>query len=228
MRIPHHLVGVADAGESWSVGRWLAAALEVLEDIRARGRPALIVGGTGLYFRALTHGLADIPQVSRTASEGLDERALREALTALDPAAETRIEAGDRQRLIRAHAVATQTGVSLSGWQAQTRPALEPGTWRAMLIEPDRADLYARCDARMTAMVRTGALDEARALIARGLDPSLPAMKAVGLRELAQHLDGMTTLDEAVAAAQRETRRYAKRQLTWFRNQTPDWERVKP
>ncbi len=227
-RVPHHLVGVADAGESWSVGRWLTAALEALEGVRARGRPALIVGGTGLYFRALTHGLADIPQVSRKASEGLDERALRDALARLDPAAEARIEAGDRQRLIRAHAVAVETGVALSDWQTRTRPALELDSWRAMLIEPDRPALYARCDARMAAMIEAGALDEVRALLARGLDPVLPAMKAVGLRELAAHLRGETSLDEAVAAAQQETRRYAKRQLTWFRNQTRDWERVAP
>ncbi len=225
-QVPHHLVGVADASESWSVGRWLTAAMAALEDIAARGRPAIVAGGTGLYFNALTRGLADIPPVDRDQSAGLSEEALREALKSLDPEAEARIMPGDLQRLIRAHAVATQTGQSLSAWQAATRPALAPGTWRGVLVEPDRAELYARCDARLAAMVEAGALEEVRALAARNLEPSLPALKAVGFRELAAHVRGEASLADAIAAAQGETRRYAKRQLTFFRNQTPDWERV--
>jgi len=225
-RVPHHLVGVADAAESWSVGRWQAAATQALADIAARGKPALVVGGTGLYFRALTHGLADIPPVTRASSEALDEAGLRDALRALDPAAEARISPGDRQRLLRAHAVAVETGTSLSDWQAKTRPVLETGSWRALVVDVDRAPLYARCDARMAAMIEAGALDEVRALMDRNLDPALPALKAVGFRELSAHLRGEINLDEARIAAQQETRNYAKRQLTWFRNQTPDWERV--
>jgi len=225
-QIPHHLVGVADAAEAWSVGRWQAAAKQALDDILGRGRPAIIVGGTGLYFAALTKGLADIPQVSREESAALDEPALRKALQALDPAAEARIKPGDLQRLIRAHAVAVETGRSLSEWQTTTQPLLPEGSWRGLVIEPDRAALYARCDARLAAMVEHGALEEAARLDARGLSPALPALKAVGYRELAAHMRGETTLADALAAAQGETRRYAKRQLTWFRNQTPDWERV--
>ena len=225
-QVPHHLVGVADAAEAWSVGRWQAAAQQALDDILGRGRPAIIVGGTGLYFAALTKGLADIPQVSRTESAALDEPSLRAALQTLDPAAEMRIKPGDLQRLIRAHAVAVETGRALSDWQATTQPLLPEGSWRGLVIEPDRAALYARCDARLAAMVEHGALEEAARLDARGLSPSLPALKAVGYRELAAHMRGEITLAEALAAAQGETRRYAKRQLTWFRNQTPDWERV--
>lgn len=224
--VPHHLVGVADAAQAWSVGRWLTAAAQALADIRGRGRPAIIVGGTGLYFAALTKGLADIPQVSREISATLDEPVLRAALRSLDPAAEARIKPGDLQRLIRAHAVAVETGRSLSEWQATTRPLLPEGSWRGLVIEPERAALYARCDARLAAMVEHGALEEAVRLDARGLSPSLPALKAVGYRELAAHMRGETTLLEALSAAQGETRRYAKRQLTWFRNQTPDWERI--
>lgn len=223
--VPHHLVGVADASEIWSVGRWLKAARAALEQVTSRGKPALVVGGTGLYFRALTHGLADIPEVSREASQNLSEAELRAALRALDPPSEARIGPSDIQRLTRAHAVAVQTGTPLSEWQARTRPALEPGSYRAMIVQPEREVLYARCDARLAAMVKSGALEELVALLARNLDPELPAMKAVGVRELAPHVRGETSFEDALAAAQMATRNYAKRQMTWFRNQTPDWER---
>ncbi len=223
--IPHHLVAVADASETWSVGRWLTQAMAALEDIRSRGRPVIVVGGTGLYFHALTRGLADIPQVDRDRSAGLDEATLRAALETLDPPAEARIMPGDRQRLIRAHAVATQTGRPLTAWQSDTTPPLPADTYRAIAVEPDREILYARCDARLAAMVDAGALDEVRALDARNLDPNLTALKAVGYRELVAHVRGETTLAAALAAAQQETRRYAKRQLTWFRNQASDWVR---
>ena len=229
-RAPHHLFGVADAADGWSTGRWLRAALKILDEIAARGRPAILVGGTGLYFRALTEGLADIPAVPETARRRTEhwfdaegEAAARLRLSALDPAAEARIAAGDRQRLVRALAVAESTGRSLSDWQTDTHPALAPGAWRGVALTPDRAALYARCDARLTTMIAEGAVEEAAALAARGLDPGLPAMKAVGLRELAAYAAGQLSLAEATALAQQETRRYAKRQLTWLRNQTPDW-----
>jgi tRNA dimethylallyltransferase len=137
-----------------------------------------------------------------------------------------RIERGDIQRLSRALAVALHTGRPLTAWQADTQASLPPDTWRAVVLEPAREALYARCDARLARMVEAGALDEVRRLMARGLDPSLPAMKAVGVRELAEHLAGRASLSEALARAQQETRRYAKRQSTWFRNQTGDWPRV--
>jgi tRNA dimethylallyltransferase len=230
---PHHLFGVADAADGWSVGRWLAAASAALAEIARRGRPAIVVGGTGLYFRALTEGLADIPPIPRAAREAAElqfdtegESAVRTALRALDPAAEARISPGDRQRLTRALAVAQATGRPLSAWQTDTRPAIEADAWRAVVLEPPREVLYARIDARLIAMADTGAIEEAAALMQRGLDPRLPAMKAVGLRELAAHATGDATLEDAIAAAQQATRRYAKRQLTWFRNQTPDWPRI--
>lgn len=232
-RAEHRLYGVADAAEAWSVGRWSRAVMPVLEDLAAAGRPALLVGGTGLYFTALTKGLADIPDVPlevREAAGGLydavGEAAFRARLAAIDPAAAQRIEAGDRQRLTRAWAVAEHTGRALSDWTAETTPLLAPGSWTGRVVEPDRAALYARCDARVAHMVEAGALDEVRALVARGLDPALPAMKAVGVREFAAHLAGETTLAAAVEATRQATRNYAKRQLTWFRNQTPDWART--
>lgn len=230
---PHHLFGVVDAADGWSVARWLEAASAALADIAARGRPAIVVGGTGLYFKALTHGLADVPPVPETQREvsallyaALGEPEFRDILAALDPAAETRIEVGDRQRLLRAHAVAIATGKSLTAWQTDTRPTLAEGSWRGLVLEPPRTDLYDRCDARLGVMVENGALDEVAAMEARGLNPALPALKAVGYRQLAAHLRGEISLDAALDDARQETRRYAKRQMTWFRNQTPDWERV--
>ena len=226
---PHHLFGVADAADGWSVGRWTRAALPAIDSILARDRTAIVVGGTGLYFNALTKGIADIPAVPQTAAADLaatGEFALRERLAKLDPGAAARIAPGDLQRLGRALAVAETTGKSLTDWQAQTHPLLRPGTWRGVVVEPPRDVLYARCDARLAAMVEAGAVDEVRALTARNLSPTLPAMKAVGLRELAAHLAGETSLAQALAAAQQSTRNYAKRQMTWFRNQQPDWPRI--
>lgn len=233
-RVPHHLVGTVDGTDGWSVGRWLTAATAALAGIAARGRPAVVVGGTGLYFRALTHGLAEIPQVPATAREEaartfdlLGENAFRAALAVHDPAAAARIAAGDRQRLSRAFEVAIATGRSLSDWQAQAAPPpLPAGSWRGVVLEPPREALYARCDLRLETMIGQGVLEEVRTLTARKLDAALPVMKAVGVREFAAHLAGELSLAEALSLAQQETRRYAKRQTTWFRNQAPDWPRI--
>lgn len=231
--IPHHLFGVADGADGWSVGRWLRAASPILEDIQARGRTAIVVGGTGLYFKALTEGLADVPATPAAVRQGvaglydaLGEDRFRALLASADPDAARRIEAGDRMRLSRAMEVLEATGRPLSAWRADTAPALEPTAWRAVVILPERAELYARCDARFDAMLAASALDEVRVLLGKGLDPNLPVMKAVGVRELARHLVGALTLEAAADLARQETRRYAKRQLTWLRNQTPDWPRI--
>lgn len=231
-RAPHHLYGVVDAADAWSVGRWTRAVLPLLTELEATGRPALIVGGTGLYFSALTKGLADIPAIPDEARDAAlelfdieGEVAFRRILAGLDPAREAGIEAGDRQRLTRAYAVARATGRSLSDWRTATKPLLAPGSYDRLVIEPERAALYAACDARVDAMIAAGALDEVRTLMARGLDQALPAMKAVGMRELAAYLAGETTLADATAAMKQATRNYAKRQLTWFRNQCGDWVR---
>jgi len=231
--IPHHLFGVVDGADGWSVGRWARAAAALLEEIQCRGRTPVVVGGTGLYFKALTDGLADIPPTPAAVRAGvgktydtLGEARFRELLASVDPVAEARIAPGDRMRLSRAMEVLEATGRPLTAWQAETSPALSADAWRAVVIEPEREALYARCDARFDAMLEGGALDEVAALVARGLDPELPVMKAVGVRELAAHLRGETSLAQAAELARRETRRYAKRQLTWLRNQTPDWPRI--
>jgi tRNA dimethylallyltransferase len=232
-RAPHHLYGVADGAEAWSVGRWLRAALPLLAEIRARGRRAIVVGGTGLYFRALTDGLAEIPPVpsevgalSARTFEALGEDEFRARLAERDPQAAARIAPGDRQRLVRAWAVLEATGRSLSDWRTDTRPPLSPGDWTGVVAEQPRAELYARCDARVSAMLDAGALEEVRALAARGLAPELPVMRALGVRPFAAHLAGSLDLAAAADQVRTDTRRYAKRQLTWFRNQTPAWPRL--
>jgi len=234
-RAEHRLYGVADAAESWSVGRWTRAVMPLLDELAVQDRPALLVGGTGLYFNALTRGLADIPAVPDAVRDTVQaayhlegEAAFRRRLAEVDPTAAAAITPGDRQRLIRALAVAQATGRSLSDWKADTQPLLAPGCYDAVVVEPPRDRLYAACDVRVSQMIQNGAVDEVRALLARDLDPALPAMKAVGVPELAAHLSGATTLDQTVAAIRLSTRHYAKRQLTWFRNQTSNWARVSP
>jgi tRNA dimethylallyltransferase len=231
---PHHLFGVADAAEAWSVGRWLKTATRVLAEIAARGRPAIVVGGTGLYFRALTLGLADVPGVPaairsemQTLYDEIGEGAFRARLAEVDPGAVAKIAAADRQRLTRAYEVFAATGRPLSAWQALTSPALTPGSWRALVLEPPREAIYARCDERLAAMLKAGALEEVARLVSRRLDAKLPAMKALGVAPFATHLRGGISLDEALAQARQDTRRYAKRQVTWFRNQAPAWPRVR-
>ena len=231
-RAEHRLYGVADAAESWSVGRWTRAVMPLLDELTAQGRPALLVGGTGLYFNALTRGLADIPAVPdavrdtvQTAYDLEGEAAFRRRLAEVDPAAEAAVFPGDRQRLVRALSVHRASGRALSAWKADTRPLLPPDSYDTLVVEPSRDRLYASCDARVDLMMAHGALDEVRALVARDLDPDLPAMKAVGVRELAAHLRGELSLGDAVGAVKQSTRNYAKRQLTWFRNQQRDWPR---
>lgn len=224
--VPHHLIGVADAADGWSVGRWQRAALEVLESLTA---PAVIVGGTGLYFKALTEGLAEIPAIPsevRAQIEPLGEEVLRPKLTDCDPQAESRISPGDLQRLRRAYEVFVATGRSLTDWQGEASGALPEGSYSAVTLAPPREALYARCDARLLAMLDQGVLAEVEALRARNLSPALPALKAVGYREFAAHLRGEIPLEAALSAAQMETRRYAKRQMTWMRGQMSDWARI--
>ena len=231
--VPHHLFGVADAAEAWSVGRWLKAATVILAEIAGRGRPAIVVGGTGLYFRALTQGLAEVaavPAAVRAKVQALydeiGEAAFRTRLAEVDPASAERIATADRQRLTRAYEVFAASGRPLSAWQARTDPTLTPGSWRGLVLEPPRETIYARCDQRLAAMLEAGALEEVARLIGRGLDARLPAMKALGVAPFAAYLRGDLGLDEALARARRDTRRYAKRQVTWFRNQASDWPRA--
>ena len=230
-RAPHRLFGVLGAEERCSVGRWLDMAVAEIAAARAAGRLPILVGGTGMYLKALTEGLAPVPEVPAEAAaeatalyDSLGGAAFVEVLAERDSAAAATLPPGDRQRLIRAYAVAHATGRTLADWQgsAPTGPAVA-AQFTTVLVLPPREALYAACDARFTAMLNAGALDEVRALLARGLDGSLPALRAVGVRELGAVIRGEATLEQAADKARQATRNYAKRQLTWFRHQlAPD------
>lgn len=231
-RAPHRLFGLLAATDPCSVGRWRGLALEAIGQARAEGAWPVVVGGTGLYLKALSEGIDAIPPVPAALRARIEARydaeggpAFRQALSRGDPVTAARLQPGDRQRLVRAAGVLEATGRPLSAWQtgATGRPGPALGA-RSFLLLPPREALYAACDARFKAMVARGALEEARGFLARGLDPDLPLMKAVGLRELGRHIAGETSLDEAVAEGSRATRRYAKRQYTWFRHQAPGAE----
>jgi tRNA dimethylallyltransferase len=227
-RVPHRLYGVIDAAEACSAGRWRDLALAEIAAARAAGRVPILAGGTGLYLRALLNGLAPVPPIptalrdeARALHANLGGEAFRRALAARDPEAAQRLAPGDAQRLIRAYEVVAATGRPLAEWRRGQGPAAGPPAVAVVLLPP-RPQLYAACDARFLAIMEQGALAEAAALLARGLDPALPAMKAVGVPELAALLAGRSSAEAAVAAAQQATRRYAKRQYTWFRHQMPE------
>jgi tRNA dimethylallyltransferase len=230
-RVPHRLYGHVD-----SVGRWCADAAATLAAAREAGRPAVVIGGTGLYFNALTRGIAAVPPIpaeirdevrSRLASEGAST--LHAELAARDPAGAARLRPGDRSRVTRALEVVLATGRSLYDWHDVNKPAtIDLAGVAKVFLMPEREDLLKRIDARFDAMMAAGALDEVRALAARNLYPSLPAMKAHGVPWLLRHLKGDIALAEAVEGGKRDTRQYTKRQATWFRNQLPQFEWVAP
>jgi tRNA dimethylallyltransferase len=210
-RAPHALYGLLDAQTLWSAGDWLRAARPFLAEALNGGPPVCVVGGTGLYFNALIHGLAEVPEIADAARE--------QARGDYERQAEARILPNDRQRLTRAYEVYLQSGTSLSDWQARTRPELPQTAYVMEILNPPRDALYARCDRRLQLMLDEGALDEVRDLMARGLAPDWPILRVLGLSEFTAHLRGDMTLDAALDLARQKTRNYAKRQTTWFRNQ---------
>jgi len=229
----HHLYGHIDAAELYSVGRWLSDASAALDAIKARGRTPILVGGTGLYFKALTQGLADIPAADPETRAALRARAEKEGAPALhaelagrDRVTAARLQPNDTPRILRALEVLETTGESISALHASTTPALARHEWAGLALTPPREALYSAIDARFEQMLAAGALEEVRAFAARALDPALPAMKAHGAPALMAHLRGEISLGEASAIGQRDTRRYAKRQFTWIAGQTPDWPRI--
>ena len=235
-RFAHRLYGHVDAAENFSVGRWCTEAADVLAAAQREARVAIVVGGTGLYFKALTQGLAAVPPIpaqirnevrGRLASDGVG--ALHAELTRRDPAAAARLMPADRARVTRALEVILATGRSLTLWHEANMPARVDAALAAkVFLMPDRDELLRRVDARFDAMMVAGALDEVRALAARRLDPNLPAMKAHGVPWLIRHLNGEIALAEAVEGGKRDTRQYTKRQATWFRNQLSDFAWVEP
>jgi tRNA dimethylallyltransferase len=235
-RVAHRLYGHVDAGENYSVGRWFAEATTALSETRGQGRPALLVGGTGLYFSTLTRGIAAVPPIpeelrrevrARLSAEGT--AALHAELAERDPATAARLKPGDRARITRALEVVLATGRSLTAWHDDNTPAsVDIQRAAKVFLVPERDELRSRIDARFDAMMAAGALAEVRALAARNLDPNLPAMKAHGVPWLIRHLNGEIALAEAVAQAKLDTQRYTKRQTTWFRNQLPQFGWVVP
>lgn len=231
---PHRLYGMVGAEDEWSVAKWLDAALDEIESCWREGQLPILTGGTGLYFKALEQGLADIPDIPDDVHEEAGHILSTQGLEALyadlakrDPETHQRLHANDRQRIRRAWEVVRATGKGLSYWYEQGQKGLlsrQDIRFSRHAILPDRDWLYQRCDDRVHIMVEQGALDEVEALRARHLSSDCGVMKALGVGELMAYLESELTLDEAISLLQRNTRRYAKRQLTWFRNQAKHWE----
>jgi tRNA dimethylallyltransferase len=231
----HMLYGYVDGASRYSVGAWLADVAAVIEKARDAGRPLIIVGGTGLYFTALTKGLAEMPAIpadlrARVLAENAELSApeMHERLRAINPEDAAAIRPSDRSRIVRAIEVMLATGRSLAAWKraALSEPLVDAAHVRKFVLSSDRGDLARRIAARTDAMLAGGAVAEVQALLGRGLSADHPVMKAIGVRQIQEHLVGNLSLDEAAGAIALETRRYAKRQMTWFRNQMEDWQRL--
>ena len=234
-RVPHVLYGVVPSCEVFNTGRWLDEMARLLGDLGEDELP-IIVGGTGLYFKALLEGFARIPDIPDEVREGLRAEFVEEGaeemhrrLKALDGHMADELKPNDGQRILRALEVVEVTGKSIFYWQqqAQSSPLLQSEDCRKIIALPERDVLYERINARFDAMVSEGALDEVAALAKLKLDWDLPAMKAIGVPQFMGHLEGTLALEDAVLDAKQESRRYAKRQMTWLRNQMgEDWKRV--
>lgn len=233
--VPHRLYGHVHPSESHSTGRWLREVEKLAGDGVFDTHMPVFVGGTGLYFKALTEGLAPMPEIppgiraywrNRMAREGAE--ALHTLLARKDPDAAERIRPSDAQRIVRALEVVDASGRSITKWQREgAAPLVEAASARLVVIEPERAALHRRIEARFDRMIAEGALDEVKALLSLKLAPAMPAMKAIGVRELAGALAGETSIEAAIEKAKAVTRRYAKRQETWFRHQlSAEWTRV--
>ncbi len=232
----HVLYGHVDGATNYSVGRWLDDFARVATELARAGRTAIVVGGTGMYFKAATQGLSDIPRVPeeirarvRAAAEGVAPADLHARLAARDPQTAARLRPTDPQRILRALEVLEATGKPLAAFQgARAAPILPEGTWRGLFLAPERAAVRAAIDGRFLTMIEAGALDEVAALGARKLDPALPIMRAHGAPALMAHLRGELPLAEAIARGQADTRAYAKRQFTFARHQLPDFRWLAP
>jgi len=235
-RAPHRLYGHVRLASDYSVGRWLRDVAPILREAQEDRRQVIVAGGTGLYFRALTRGLAPIPPISRSLRargakelERLGLAAFAKAFAARDPETALGMDLRNPRRVLRAWEVLEGTGRGLAAWRVATPPPLVPlRAARAAVLVPPRSWLYARCEARFDRMIAEGVLDEVRAIAGASGGGAPSDLKAVGARELVAHLAGRLTLDEAVRRAKTETRRYAKRQLAWIRNQMSDWPVLDP
>ena len=228
----HHLFGHVDAADRYSAGLWAKDAMAKIAELNGADKVPILVGGTGLYLMALTEGLSDIPPIpdkhrdkARHMAE-TDQPAAFALLSAHDPVVAGRIDANDRQRTARALEVFFATGKPLSSFHGQAAPLLAPGSWVGVTITPPRDTLYERINARVDLMMKHGALDEARRLWERKLDDALPAMRAHGMPGFSDYFAGRMSLVDAVDRCKRDTRRYAKRQMTWIAHQFTLWPRI--
>ena len=229
--VPHRLFGHVDGSQAHNAARWADEARDVIAEAHTAGRVPILVGGTGLYLRTLLYGIAPIPEIDphvREAVRALPVAKAHAALAEADPAAAARLAPADTTRVARALEVVRSTGLTLADWQQAREGGIADAVAIAPLILlPPRDWLRDRCDARLVQMFAGGAIEEVEALLARGLDPDLPVMRAIGVPQIAAFLNGTTSRDEALAAAQAATRQYAKRQFTWFRHQPPaSWPRI--
>jgi tRNA dimethylallyltransferase len=230
--VEHRLYGMQDGAVPCSAAAWAALAHRAIGEIHASGRTPIVVGGTGLYLRTLVDGIAPVPAIdpqvrARVREAGIEEN--RAKLESLDPASASRLGAADTSRINRALEVILSTGRTLGEWQKERSGGIGGAVeLRPLVLLPPRKWLYAQCDERFSRMIDEGAVAEVEALVARKLNPNLPVMRAIGVRELSNYLMGQSSLDEAIAAGQQATRRYAKRQYTWFAHQPPaDWPRFR-
>lgn len=234
-RAPHFLYGHVHPSVAYSTGAWLRNVTKLIDDGLLAGRPVIFVGGTGLYFRALAEGISDMPDIPpairdrwrhELKEQGADR--LHRILMREDSAVGMQLRPTDGQRIVRALEVLDASGRSIAEWQAaRGQPLIDRDSARFLVIEPDRAELVGRIEARFDSMLDKGALEEVKQLMALGLDPDLPAMKAIGVRELQAAMAGQMGFAEAIERAKIATRQYAKRQATWFRHQLgPEWRRL--
>lgn len=226
----HRLYGVRDGAHPCSAADWADMARSEIADVHRSGRLPILVGGTGLYIRTLLDGIAPVPPVDPSVREQVRSASVEEncaRLAQLDPSAAARLGPADTARIARALEVALSTGRTLADWQRHREGGIsERISLRPLILLPPRQWLYQRCDARFEAMIASGAVEEVKALLDRRLDPSLPVMRAIGVREIAAMLSRSISLEEAVERGKQATRNYAKRQYTWFARQPPPkWRR---
>ena len=229
-RAEHRLYAIQDGALPCSAAQWAVLAKREIADIHARGKLPILVGGTGLYLRTLIEGIAPVPPIDRDTRERIRARGVEENRAELerrDPAGAARLAPADSARIARALEVVVSTGKPLSEWQQDRSGGISGEVaLRPLILLPPRDWLYARCDERFAKMFDGGAIGEVEALLARSLNPNLPVLRAIGVREIGQYLSGELTREQAIAAGQQATRRYAKRQYTWFAHQPPaDWPR---
>jgi tRNA dimethylallyltransferase len=231
-RAEHRLYGYLEGAEASSAADWAARAREEIASVHSESRLPILVGGTGLYLRTLLDGIAPVPaidpEVRRQVRDAPPEEN-RAQLAKLDPGAAERLKQADKARIARALEVVISTGRTLSDWQQERAGGIvDEVALRPLILLPPRDWLYARCDQRFAKMVDHGAIEEVTALLARKLNPKLPVMRGIGVREIGAFLSGQMSLEQTIAAGQQATRRYAKRQYTWFAHQPPpEWPRFR-